>query len=583
MKAISIIIILLIMLIFINIYNLQIEKYSDNIDDLNFSDTRKQEENDDLHHSEGEYKLLSEHHNKLLVEGEYKLMTEEQYNIIPKNKIPLWSYWQVKPNSVMPPYIKVCFDTFKKHCEENYEIIILNEKTVYKYLPNLRTDLDQLPSLAHKTDYIRVALLYHYGGLWLDADTIVINDLQEIINKLKEGYDFIGFGCSYIDCPDNGYPLPSNGAMASQKHSILMKNSLIELDDILDRNKSDLKKFDYFELGKDVIYKNIKILLKHKYAYFHFPVTVDGSRDKDGKWIGTEKHLSKHKSEFKDEKKLMFIFLENNKLDGNNTKYNWFGKKDEEFVKNCDYWICDLFRKSIKYTITFKTPVFYINLNDNIDRKNNVIKIINLVGFTNYTRIPAINTKLIEYIYKYKNKIESESYTTLINNNIQKKRHYHEELTNGSIGCFLSHLKVYQKIVDNKLPCAIILEDDISNKLSKEDFWKIINSINIPNDTDIMIFNCFFYGLKNLPNNNTVGTVDRFYCLHFYFVTLEGAKKLVQHLSKIIYQIDSQISYLNKKKLINLYVVKDKNLFFQGRFQTTMQNLPCEDCNKKKF
>lgn len=276
-------------------------------------------------------------------------VSEEQYKLIPKNKIPLWSYWQVKQGRTIPPYINVCFETFKKYCSNNYEIIILDEKTVYNYLPNLRKDLDELPSLAHKSDYIRVALLYYYGGLWLDADTIVMNDLHEIIDKLNTGYDFIGFGCSYETCEMSGYPKPSNGAMASQKYSKLMKCCLFDIDNKLNENKDNLKNFDYFDLGKFIIWKNIeKLTNEQSYSYFHFPAYADGSRDINGKWINVNNHLSKNKTQFKDENKLMFIFLANNKLDGDNDQYNWFGKKDENYVKTCDYWICELFRNALK-------------------------------------------------------------------------------------------------------------------------------------------------------------------------------------------------------------------------------------------
>jgi hypothetical protein len=256
----------------------------------------------------------------------------------------LWSYWQNKPNKQMPDYIKLCFETFKKHCSDNYEIVILDETSIYKYLPNLRKDLDELSSLAQKTDYIRIALLYNYGGLWLDADTIVMNDLHEIIDKLNEGYDYIGFGCSYETCLNSGYPQPSNGAMASQKHSVLMKSCLDDLDNILNNNK----KFNYFDLGKITIWRNIEKLLQDKYIYYHFPSYADGSRDNNGKWINVVNHLSKDKTKFIDESKLMFVFLENNKLNGDNTDYNWFGKQNESFIKTCDLWICELFKKALK-------------------------------------------------------------------------------------------------------------------------------------------------------------------------------------------------------------------------------------------
>src|SRR5690606_2883659 len=97
---------------------------------------------------------------------------------------------ETKKGSKKPPYIDMCLELFHKKCKNVYDVIILDEKSVYKYLPNLRKDLDKLP-LALKADYIRVALLYKYGGLWLDADTIVITDLHEIKEKLDEGWDFV--------------------------------------------------------------------------------------------------------------------------------------------------------------------------------------------------------------------------------------------------------------------------------------------------------------------------------------------------------------------------------------------------------
>lgn len=41
-------------------------------------------------------------------------------------------------------------------------------------------------------------------------------------------------------------------------------------------------------------------------------------------------------------------------------------------------------------------------------------------------------------------------------------RSYYKELNPGEIGCYLSHRKAWQKIVDENLPFAVILEDDFS-------------------------------------------------------------------------------------------------------------------------
>ncbi len=43
-----------------------------------------------------------------------------------------------------------------------------------------------------RSDFIRAFLLARYGGLWIDADCIVVNSLQPILDRLTE-YDFLGY------------------------------------------------------------------------------------------------------------------------------------------------------------------------------------------------------------------------------------------------------------------------------------------------------------------------------------------------------------------------------------------------------
>lgn len=56
-------------------------------------------------------------------------------------------------------------------------------------------------------------------------------------------------------------------------------------------------------------------------------------------------------------------------------------------------------------------------------------------------------------------------------------RQYHKSLTNGEIGCYLSHLKAWQYIVDNQLEFAIILEDDFMVQGNLDGLPEAIQSI----------------------------------------------------------------------------------------------------------
>jgi hypothetical protein len=272
-------------------------------------------------------------------------------NIAPinKNKPYLWSYWEHKSGKTQKPtYIDLCFKTFHMHCKNSYNIIILNEKTVLNYLPHLRTDINKL-GLAQKSDYIRISLLYQYGGLWLDADTIIMNDLSELKNKMLEGWDFLGFGCTGMKCT-NGYGFPSNQILMSRKNGILMKYCLYHLDNTLNNYFKPTNKLTigYFDLGKHILWKQIKVLNNlYNYKYYHYSSAVDGARDVNGKWISL--NLVTHKSiPLLDESKLMIVFLVNSHFCGKNPLYNWICDASEWQILNSKFFISYLFNKSLK-------------------------------------------------------------------------------------------------------------------------------------------------------------------------------------------------------------------------------------------
>ena len=274
----------------------------------------------------------------------YEYWTEnEHFNT---EKPIIWSYWENKPGKTRPEYIDLCYETFSKHNRHDFDIKILDEKTVYDYLPDLRKDINNLP-LPQKSDYVRIALLYKYGGIWLDADTIVVRNLKPIIDKLNEGFDFIGFGCSYDICDKeiSGFPKPSNQAQACKKNSKLVKLVLEKLDKKLNEKKNTGHDFGYFDLGKLVIWDALQELMKDKeYKYYHYNSSFDGSRDKSGHWINWKNHFSILPTEFLNQDDLFFVFLVNNKYA---TEYPWFNKLSRKQILNGPWWISQLLRKSL--------------------------------------------------------------------------------------------------------------------------------------------------------------------------------------------------------------------------------------------
>jgi len=111
-----------------------------------------------------------------------------KFLLIEKNKI--FTFWE--PKDKIPGYLKLCIKSWKKALP-SYEIIILNYIISKKLLGNelfykiICTNM----SFALQADAIRIAILKKYGGIWLDADTIIING--EFIQEYKD-YELVMFG-----------------------------------------------------------------------------------------------------------------------------------------------------------------------------------------------------------------------------------------------------------------------------------------------------------------------------------------------------------------------------------------------------
>ncbi|MDZ7860062.1 MAG: capsular polysaccharide synthesis protein [Candidatus Krumholzibacteriota bacterium] len=161
----------------------------------------------------------------------------------------IWMYWENNKGSEKPAYLDLCLETIIKHSPD-YKIIVLNEKTVYEYLPNLRRDLDKLEEIAQKADYIRAKIIYKYGGIWLDSDVILLKKIN--IEQYLEKYEYVGYGIEYGK--------PSIGFFGAVKYCSVLKE-WIELMDMKLNEKLYQKNKPAFKQNKyKYIYKTIDIV-----------------------------------------------------------------------------------------------------------------------------------------------------------------------------------------------------------------------------------------------------------------------------------------------------------------------------------
>lgn len=137
-------------------------------------------------------------------------------------------------------------------------------------------------------------------------------------------------------------------------------------------------------------------------------------------------------------------------------------------------------------------------------------------------------------------------------------------MTKGEIGCALSHLKIYQKTVDEDIPYALILEDDT---LFDTEFPKYLKEIEnfLSQKLNFELVCLMYQGDKYLKNLN-LETNKRISLYKMragtgtygYVITKAAAKKLLKSNTPIILEADCWIQYL-KLCGLNLYCL-DKDI-----------------------
>lgn len=183
-----------------------------------------------------------------------------------KNNKNIFTYWE----GSMPSLIPVLFETMERHIDR--DLHILNDSNVKDYLSEIHPRYWDL-SYTHKADYLRVNLVYHHGGIWLDADTLVMEPLEGLLGLLKTHDGFL--------VKETESNFMCNGVFGAKAHNKLLKRWANRIDQILDNNKS----ISRTELGSKTL--NFMVENLNNIGNFHifegseniYPVNWDKCKD----------------------------------------------------------------------------------------------------------------------------------------------------------------------------------------------------------------------------------------------------------------------------------------------------------------
>lgn len=170
----------------------------------------------------------------------------------------IWMYWENRPGYVKPSYLELCAETISRN-RGQYELRLLDERTVEDYI-TLPAKVRRLEEIAHRADYIRFHLLARYGGVWLDADVVLLRDIGDAIEPYIGDMDFLGYGRE----PGK----PSINFMASGPGCDLMVAQCKAIENVLAGKRAGLFsrkiRLLWTEIGHDTLWD-----LAGNYPYYH--------------------------------------------------------------------------------------------------------------------------------------------------------------------------------------------------------------------------------------------------------------------------------------------------------------------------
>lgn len=149
----------------------------------------------------------------------------------------------------------------------------------------------------------------------------------------------------------------------------------------------------------------------------------------------------------------------------------------------------------------------------------------------------------------------------------------------GEIGCALSHLKIYRKMIEENIPIACILEDDVflldgfKRKLAQLNEW------SNPNEPVVVLLHYTGVGNGDTASSTNSGVVKvrtgTFACS--YVLTLAAAKALIKENFPLVTPSDVWARW-DKYGIIQLYVCDTKvcwhNNAASGFISTIAENTP---------
>lgn len=167
------------------------------------------------------------------------------------DRFKVWLYWDAVD---VPFFISMCHNSIidNTYCE----VVIINDETINQYqLPEQIMNLHSV----QRSDYLRIFLLYRYGGFWFDSDTYIVGDLDEHYFRYLTRHETI-FPWEYNVVGNMTTPI-----FSSKPYGLIITQAFRNIENYLKTNPS----IGWNGIGVNGIMKSVTDFKHRGEGYFH--------------------------------------------------------------------------------------------------------------------------------------------------------------------------------------------------------------------------------------------------------------------------------------------------------------------------
>lgn len=216
-------------------------------------------------------------------------------------------------------------------------------------------------------------------------------------------------------------------------------------------------------------------------------------------------------------------------------------------------------------------PVYVINLDKDTEKWEQTRSTIEALGLSP-TRFPAVYGKELSKQYLKEITHPYVDYTLKYGRSVDC-----EISTIGAIGCYLSHVGVWKKLVESDDDMCLVFEDDISPKIDLGKVNTFLKNVMSKEPEWDMIYIGYIkmsLGTHDILKGDYYKVNELTYCTHSYLVNKKGAQKLLKSAFPMIHQVDTYMSLMAVRDL-NSYR-GTKSFVKQSQISTFFQT-NCQD------